>query len=58
MLLCACRVEPLRSVTLYSTVTTAVERKQVEGLSEVLANTNAPYARGIWFEYWPTGGLS
>jgi hypothetical protein len=58
MLLCACRVEPLRTVTLYSTVTTAVTTKQVEGRGVVLANTNAPYAEGIWFESWPTDGLS
>ena len=51
MLLCACRVEPLRTVTLYSTVTTAVKRKQVEGRSEVLANTNVPYARGRILAY-------
>ena len=39
-------------------MTTAVTRKQVEGRGVVLANTNAPYAEGIWFESWPTYGLS
>ena len=43
---------------LYSTVTTAHKRKRVEGRGVVLANTNTPYAEGIWFESWPTGGLS
>ena len=52
---CACRVEPLRTVTLYSTVTTAVKRKQVGSRGIVLGNTNAPYAGGMWFESWPAG---